>query len=51
MRSIIVDISVWIDCFPYLIAHYAIFYNIPMLHNDIDFDQIARFTALRVTVQ
>lgn len=33
------------DC---LIAHYAIFYDIPILHNDIDFDQIARFTALRI---
>lgn len=33
------------DC---LIAHYAIFYDIPVLHNDIDFDQIARFTALRI---
>lgn len=35
------------DC---LIAHYAIFFDIPMLHNDIDFDQIARFTALRMAV-
>lgn len=33
------------DC---LIAHYAIFYDIYVLNNDIDFDQIARFTALRV---
>ena len=33
------------DC---LIAHYAIFYDIPMLHNDADFDQIARFSALRI---
>lgn len=33
------------DC---LIAHYAIFYNIPVLHNDADFDQIARFTSLRI---
>ena len=33
------------DC---LIAHYAIFYDILILHNDIDFDQIARFTALRI---
>lgn len=33
------------DC---LIAHYAIFYDIPVLHNDVDFDQIARFTALRI---
>ena len=33
------------DC---LIAHYAIFYDIPVLHNDADFDQIARFTALRI---
>ncbi len=33
------------DC---LIAHYAMFYNIPVLHNDVDFDQIARFTALRI---
>ncbi|GAB3513492.1 PIN domain nuclease [Spirosoma knui] len=33
------------DC---LIAHYAIFHNIPILHNDADFDQIARFTALRL---
>jgi predicted nucleic acid-binding protein len=33
------------DC---LIAHYAIFYDIPILHNDVDFDQIARFSALRI---
>ncbi len=33
------------DC---LIAHYAMFYDIPILHNDADFDQIARFTALRI---
>jgi predicted nucleic acid-binding protein len=33
------------DC---LIAHHAIFYDIPVLHNDVDFDQIARFTALRL---
>ncbi|UFH53631.1 PIN domain nuclease [Spirosoma sp. KNUC1025] len=33
------------DC---LIAHYAIFYDMPILHNDADFDQIARFTALRI---
>ncbi|MBN8825325.1 MULTISPECIES: PIN domain nuclease [unclassified Spirosoma] len=33
------------DC---LIAHYAIFYDIPILHNDADFDQIARFTSLRI---
>ncbi|GAB3560331.1 type II toxin-antitoxin system VapC family toxin [Spirosoma fluminis] len=30
-----------------LIAHYAILHNIPILHNDADFNQIARFTALR----
>ncbi|GAB3792452.1 hypothetical protein GCM10028819_02660 [Spirosoma humi] len=35
------------DC---LIAHYAIFYDIPILHNDVDFDQIARHTALRLVV-
>ena len=34
------------DC---LIAHYAIFYDMPILHNDADFDQIARFTALRIS--
>ncbi|GAB3694561.1 PIN domain nuclease [Spirosoma flavus] len=33
------------DC---LIAYYAIFYNVPILHSDADFDQIARFTALRI---
>lgn len=33
------------DC---LIAHYAIFYDIPVLHSDVDFDQIARHTSLRV---
>ena len=33
------------DC---LIAHYAVFYDMPILHNDADFDQIARFTALRI---
>lgn len=35
------------DC---LIAHYAIFFDIPILHNDVDFDQIARHTALRLVV-
>lgn len=35
------------DC---LIAHFAIFYDIPLLHNDVDFDQIARHTALRLVV-
>ncbi|SOD79319.1 type II toxin-antitoxin system VapC family toxin [Spirosoma fluviale] len=35
------------DC---LIAHYAIFYDIPVLHNDADFDQIASHTALRIAV-
>lgn len=35
------------DC---LIAHYAIFYDMPILHNDVDFDQIARHTTLRVVV-
>lgn len=33
------------DC---LIAHYAIFYDVPILHSDVDFDQIARHTALRI---
>ncbi|MBD2755950.1 type II toxin-antitoxin system VapC family toxin [Spirosoma validum] len=33
------------DC---LIAHYAIFYDMPILHSDADFDQIGRFTALRI---
>ena len=33
------------DC---LIAHYAIFHDMPILHSDVDFDQIARFTALRI---
>lgn len=33
------------DC---LIAHYAIFYDMPILHSDVDFDQIARCTALRI---
>ena len=32
------------DC---LIAHYAIFYDIPLLHSDVDFDQIARHTPLQ----
>lgn len=30
------------------IAHYAIFYDMSILHSDVDFDQIARFTALRI---
>lgn len=33
------------DC---LIAHYAIFYDMPILHNDADFDRIAQFSALRI---
>lgn len=33
-----------------LIAYYAVFYDLPVLHNDIDFDQIARFTALRIAL-
>nr|WP_262507423.1 PIN domain-containing protein [Spirosoma radiotolerans] len=35
------------DC---LIVHYALLYDIPILHNDVDFDQIARHTALRLVV-
>jgi predicted nucleic acid-binding protein len=35
------------DC---LIAHYAIFYDMPVLHSDEDFDRIARHTALRIAV-
>jgi len=33
------------DC---LIAHYAISYHLEILHNDIDFDHIARFTPLLI---
>ena len=33
------------DC---LIAQYAIFYDIPVLHSDVDFDQIARHAPLRI---
>ena len=33
------------DC---LIAQYAIFYDIPVLHSDVDFDQIARHSPLRI---
>ena len=33
------------DC---LIAHYAIYYDLPILHNDADFDQIARFSTLQI---
>jgi hypothetical protein len=33
------------DC---LIAQYAIFYDIPILHSDVDFDQIARHSPLRI---
>ena len=33
------------DC---LIAHCAIFYDIPVLHNDVDFTQIARHTSLQI---
>ena len=32
------------DC---LIAHYAISHNLPVLHNDADFTQIAHHTTLR----
>ncbi len=35
------------DC---LIAQYALFYDLPILHNDSDFTQIALYTALRVAV-
>lgn len=35
------------DC---LIAHYAIFYDIPVLHSDVDFDQMARHSPLRILV-
>ncbi|GAB2531773.1 type II toxin-antitoxin system VapC family toxin [Spirosoma aerophilum] len=35
------------DC---LIAHYAIFFDIPVLHRNVDFDQIASHTALRLAV-
>jgi len=33
------------DC---LIAHYALVHNLPILHNDVDFDQIAHYSSLRV---
>lgn len=33
------------DC---LVAHHAIFYDVPVLHTDSDFDQIARHAPLRV---
>lgn len=33
------------DC---LMVHYAVFHDLPVLHNDVDFDQIARFTSLRI---
>jgi predicted nucleic acid-binding protein len=33
------------DC---LIAYHALVHDLPVLHNDVDFDQIARHTALRV---
>jgi predicted nucleic acid-binding protein len=33
------------DC---LIAYYALAHNLPVLHNDVDFDQIARHSSLRV---
>lgn len=32
------------DC---LIAHYALSYDIPLLHYDVDFEQIAQHTPLR----
>ena len=32
------------DC---LIAHHAIFYSIPILHNDIDFTNIVKHTSLK----
>lgn len=33
------------DC---LIAQYALFYDMPILHNDSDFEQIAQHTPLRI---
>jgi len=33
------------DC---LIAYYAIYFNIPLLHNDSDFDLIAKHTSLKI---
>lgn len=33
------------DC---IIAYYAIYFNIPILHNDRDFDAIARHTKLKI---
>lgn len=33
------------DC---LIAYYALFYDVSVLHNDVDFEQIAQHTQLRV---
>ncbi|MEX2592768.1 MAG: hypothetical protein WD426_08335 [Anditalea sp.] len=32
-----------------LIAHYAIFHHVPLLHNDADFDLIASKANLKVT--
>lgn len=34
-----------IDC---LIAHYALHFNVPLLHNDRDFDQIAKIFPIQV---
>ena len=33
------------DC---LIAYYGLFHSVPILHNDSDFVQIARYTALEM---
>lgn len=33
------------DC---LTAYYGLFHDVPILHNDIDFVQIARYTALKM---
>ncbi|MCI0449434.1 MAG: PIN domain nuclease [Chlorobi bacterium] len=33
------------DC---LIAYYSLYFNIPLLHNDSDFDLIAKHTALKI---
>lgn len=51
-----VDTSVWVDYFKsitirkpndYLIAYYALFYDVTVLHNDADFDVMAQHVFLR----
>lgn len=53
MKGILADTSVWIDLIKRksndcLIAYHTIFYNIPVLHRDRDFNIMSQHSSLKV---